>query len=429
MERRLAQLKAENQRLRRAVEELSVLNEVASAVASALSLNTIVDLIVEKCVKHLKVEQGAVLLFEQRQEAASLRTMVRKVQSDLSSIPYRLGDQITGWMLKNQASLVINDLASDTRFTLPPEARQEIGSLMCVPLRLKGRLIGVLNVFNKRSREGFTEADLRLLTIIASQSAQVIENARLYQEEQALRLMQQEMQVAREIQTKLLPKTAPEIPGYDIAGKTLPARNVGGDYFDFLRSGEGRLAICLADVSGKGIPAALLMANVQATIRSQALLGVPAAECLRGANELLYESTNADKFVTLFYGLLDTACGELRYSNGGHNPPMLFSADCPPQELTAGGLVLGVLPGVPYEEGTLMMKPGDLLLIFSDGFTEATNRHSEYFGEKRIEEIAARHRSKPAAVLVEEIFRAVSAYTGDAPQGDDMTLVAVRATG
>ena len=176
---------------------------------------------------------------------------------------------------------------------------------MCVPLSLKRQLIGVLTVFNKRAAEGFTESDQRLLSIIAAQSAQVIENARLYEEEQALREMRRDLEVARNIQMKLLPKSAPEIAGFDIAGKSVPAQNVGGDYFDFLPAGEQRFAICLGDVVGKGMPAALLMANVQATIRGQNLLQPSAGECLGRSNRLLYESTDSDKFVTLFYGILD----------------------------------------------------------------------------------------------------------------------------
>ena len=192
----LARLEAENTRLRRAVEELSVLNDVATAIASAASLEAIVDLVVQKCVKHLAVDQGAVLMFGKKDEAAALHTMVRKVQTDLRRDPYRLSEQVVGWMLKNQEPLVINDVAADERFREPTQqSTGVVTSLMCVPLRLKGRMIGVLSVFNKKG-SGFTESDQRLGTIIAAQSAQVIEHARLVEEEKALQVMQRELEMA-----------------------------------------------------------------------------------------------------------------------------------------------------------------------------------------------------------------------------------------
>lgn len=424
----LARLEAENIRLRRAVEELSVLNDVATAIASASSLEAIVDLVVQKCVKHLAVDQGAVLMFGTKDGAAALHTMVRKVQTDLRRDPYRLSEQVVGWMLKNQEPLVINDVASEERFRTPTQQPGGVTSLMCVPLRLKGRMIGVLSVFNKKG-SGFTESDQRLGTIIAAQSAQVIEHARLVEEEKALQVMQRELEMAHEIQRNLLPKTVPDLPGYDLAAKTVPARNVGGDYYDFLPSGDDHLALVLGDVSGKSMPAALLMANVQATIRGQTLLNPAAGDCMTRSNRLLYDSTDSDKFVTFFYAVLDPARHELRYSNAGHNPPMLLSKGGEPRLLETGGPVLGVVPSFTFEEATVTIDPGDLLLIYSDGFTEAMDRRFEEFGEDRLLEATRAAWDLPAAGIVESIFDAVNKHAGDAPQTDDMTLMVLRYSG
>jgi sigma-B regulation protein RsbU (phosphoserine phosphatase) len=427
VDNRLAQLEAENRRLRQAVEELSIINEVATAVSSTSPLDQVVELIVQKCVKHLKVDQGAVLLFEKQEEAAALKTMVRKVQTNLRTIPYRLGDQITGWMLKNQQPLVINDFKQDGRFRLPAEAEADVRSLLCVPLRLKGRMIGVLSVFNKRGSEGFSENDQRLLAIIGAQSAQVIENARLYEEEKSLQKIQQEVQMARDIQTRLLPKAPPVVPGFDIAGKSVSAQNVGGDYFDFLEFRDGRLGLCLADVSGKGISASLLMANVQATVRGQSVLGNSAAQCLHNSNLQLYQSTDTDKYVTLFYGVLDAAKREMQYSNAGHNPPLLIK-NGQTTLLNVGGPVLGILPEAAFEEATISFDPGDLLLIYSDGYSEAMNHAFEEFGEDRLLAIAKQHANAPAAELIARIGEDVRKHCAGAAQTDDMTMIAVRAT-
>ncbi len=320
----------------------------------------------------------------------------------------------------------INDIVADGRFRAISDDDKPIKSLAAVPLRVKGRMIGILSAFNKHSEEGFTESDQRLLTIIAAQSTQVIEHARLYQEEQALLRMQQELDLARNIQNNLLPKAPPNVPGYDMAGQSVSAENVGGDYFDFLVSEDHRLALCLGDVSGKGMPASLLMANVQATIRSQHLAGASAAECVERSNRLLFQSTDSDKFVTLFYGVIDTETNQLCYSNAGHNPPILVSGAGEVQRLELGGPVLGILPDFPYQEASVQLNPGDVLLVFSDGFSEAMDRGLEEFGEEKLIELTTQHRDKSAVELIDRISESVQKHCGDAPQSDDMTIIALR---
>lgn len=428
-ELRIKRLESENKRLKSAVEELSILNEVASAVSSTSSLDQIVNLIVQKCVKHLKVEQGAVLLFSHQASGAALKTMVRELHTDIKEgIPYRLGDQITGWMLKNQKSLIVNDFTTEDRFQMPEEARN-IKSLLCVPLRLKGHLIGVLNVFNKKGGEGFNESDQRLLSIIAAQSAQVVENARLAEEEKALADFQKELQLARDIQMRLLPKDPPTIAGYAVAGHSEPALRVGGDYFDFLEFDDGRWGFCLADVSGKGITASLLMANVQATIRGQSRLAPDAGKCVERSNQMLYESTDSDKFVTMFYAVLDPETHTLDYSNAGHNPPILVSADREPMLLEVGGPVLSVMPKFSYERAQTEMRPGDTLLVYSDGYSEAMNLRFEEFGDVRMRRLAAAHKGLPPAELLETITGEVNRFCEGAPQADDMTIMAIQYRG
>jgi sigma-B regulation protein RsbU (phosphoserine phosphatase) len=180
---------------------------------------------------------------------------------------------------------------------------------------IKGRMIGILTLFNKESAEGFTEADQRLLTIIAGQSANVIENSRLFEEEKKLMQIQQEIQVASEIQKNLLPQEIPSIKGYDIYAINIPAREVGGDYYDFIKISETKTAIALGDVSGKGLPASMLMANLQATLRGQLLFCNCAKDCIKRANNMLFKSTDTSKFVTLFFGILDTEKHTLTYCN------------------------------------------------------------------------------------------------------------------
>jgi sigma-B regulation protein RsbU (phosphoserine phosphatase) len=320
---------------------------------------------------------------------------------------------------------MISDVSADKHFRLPNEA-QNVKSLLCVPMRMKGRMVGVLAVFNKTGGEPFTESDQRLLTIIAAQSAHVIENARLYEEEQALVRIEQELQTARDIQRRLLPKASPDIPCYDIAGRSEAARRVGGDYFDFIATEGGPTAICLADVSGKGVTASLLMANTQATVRSQALSGGTLAEQLYRANRLLYSSTEDNKFVTMFYSVLDPTKHELLYSNAGHNPPALYRGDADPVLLEAGGPVLGVLPQFTFEQSALTFEIGDLLVIYTDGISEAMNSALDEYGEDRLHRFVRDHQDAPSAKLIDQIFDDVKLFCGEAPQTDDMSMIVMR---
>ena len=205
--RTLQELQEENSRLRRAVEELSILNAIGSAIGSTMDLNEVVELIVQESVKNLNVEQAAVMLLQQDERNDPFRTMARKAHSGTEVVPFRFGQQLTGWMLKNRRPLLINDLANDERFRLVADEAFPIRSLLSVPLRAKGQMVGLLNVFNKRGGEGFTSEDQRLLSIIASQSSQIVENARLYEE---LQRRSREVEDFPRRSTALSPKAPPK---------------------------------------------------------------------------------------------------------------------------------------------------------------------------------------------------------------------------
>lgn len=420
------QLSRENLRLQRAVEELGILNEIATAINSTLALEKILDLITQRCVHHLGAEQGAVLLLEEQKTARPFQTICRVGDTSHQRLPFRLDDQLTGWMLKHRAPLLINDMGNDRRFATGEGDLFSVLSLLCAPMVCKGKMTGLLVVFNKKAEAGFSADDQRLLAIIASESGQVIENARLADKEKTLLHMQEELRLAYEIQYNLLPGEPPRLAGYDIAGKSIPAKEVGGDYFDFLTVGENSLAFCLGDVSGKGLPAALLMANLQAAVRSQAMAGTSLTACLERANALLFRNTSPEKFATLFFGCLDAAGHVLHYCNAGHNHPFLIGKETEPLRLSTGGLALGCFESFPFEESQVQLNPGDRLVVFSDGISEAVNHADEEFGEARVYELAAANRDISAAELIEKILQSVGAHAGDRPQMDDMTLVVVK---
>lgn len=416
----------ENERLKKSVAELSMLNDFAQIISSTMALDKILDKVVAASLKAIDAEQGTIHLLQGSESESSFRTLIRKADQTTPLDKYRLDRELSGWMIRNCKALLINDFSKDKTFK-SEASDQKICSLLSVPLLCKGKLIGVLNLFNKKHALGFSLEDQRLLSIIASQSAQVIENARLYEEEKQLRQYEQDLQMAQDIQNNLLPKESPRIPGFDVAGKSYAAREVGGDYFDFIDLGDGRWNIAVGDVSGKGIAAALLMSNLQATLRTQALSNIFLVDSISQTNRSLYHNTEANQFATLFCGVLNAPARTFTYINAGHNHPFLLTITGKFQKLRTGGLILGLLPEVSYEESKRQFSPGELLVIYSDGVTEAENELEDQFGEKRLQEIIKQHQNLSAAELVDRICNAVTEFCGHAKQSDDITLVVIKA--
>jgi sigma-B regulation protein RsbU (phosphoserine phosphatase) len=417
-------LAEENRQLKRAVEELSILNDLARSIGASVDSQDIIHKIVDRSMRAVQAEQAVVTLVD-REEDRNAKTLVRVNTSSSEHPKFHLNDTLLGWMHLYKKPLLCDDPANDERLR---KARwdESVRSLLCVPLLVKGALIGVISCYNKKDGSGFTGEDQRLLAIIAGQSAQIIENARLYEEEKALASMREQLRMAAQIQQDLLPKRAPDVAGYELCATSIAALMVGGDYFDFIPQGGGRTAVCLGDVSGKGMPASLLMASLQATLRGQSTHEAPVADIIAHSNTILYQNTDPEKFATLFMGVLDPATGELRYCNAGHERPLLVRADGRVERLTEGGLALGVLESFPYGEGRAMLDRGDLLVIYSDGIPEATDELGNFFGEDRLLACLKANAALPAPALMQAVIEAVRGHERGTARADDLTIVIVR---
>jgi phosphoserine phosphatase RsbU/P len=314
-----------------------------------------------------------------------------------------------------------------------PEATA-LGAELLLPLAVKDQLLGVLALGPKQSEAPYSKSDLRLLQSVATQTALALENSRLtaaVASEVALRArMSREVEIAREVQERLFPQNRPAIAGLDYAGACRPALGVGGDYFDFLELPGGRLGLAIGDVSGKGISAALLMASLQASLRGQSLAGsIDLAALMGNVNQLIYEASQSNRYATFFYGTYDPADRHFHYVNAGHNAPMLLRGNggaLTVQRLDQGGPVIGMLYPVPYVAATVPLEPGDLLVAYTDGISEAMNGADEEWGEERLQAVAAGSRELDADALVTRIFAAADAFVAGAKQHDDMTLVVAR---
>ena len=416
----------ENRRLKHAVQELSILNDLARAIGASLDPQDIMNTIIRRSLRAINAEQGVITLVDQ-ETSDPMKTLVRAMVSSADHGEFHLTQSLLGWMHLNKKPLLVNSPRTDERFR-GVKWDESISSLVCVPMMIKSELKGVITVYNKKGGAGFTEDEQRLLSIIAAQSAQVVENARLNERERQLLTMQEEIKLASKIQNDLLPKFAPEIPGYEIAGRSIPAQVVGGDYFDFIPMDEHRLAICVGDVSGKGLPASLLMANTQATLRGQTLINASPRLCMERSNKLLYDSTSTEKFVTMFYSILDFSTHQLIYSNAGHDIPYLLSTAASVIRLKTGGVPLSMLEHFSFEEATVDLQPDDVLVICSDGIPEAMDVNQQQFGEERLSALLNTLRTISAVDVIDEIVAAVTGHAGAASQADDMTVVVVRRT-
>lgn len=421
---RLTALESENQRLQRAVEELSLLNDLARVIGGSLNTSEIMNTIINRSVRVVGAQQGTITLLKSDHQAAN-KTLVRAMASTAGGA-FHLTEALLGWMQLNKTPLAISAAAGDARFRgVAWDA--EVLSIACVPLMIKGNLIGILAVYNKKNQTSFDDDDQRILAIIASQSAQIIESARLFEEETALTRMREQVRLAAEVQQHLLPEL-PAIDGYDIAGTSVAAQVIGGDYFDFIPMPNGKFGICLGDVSGKGLPASLVMSNVQAIIRVLAMLDTPPGESLRLANTLLHRCTSPEKFVTFFFSILDPGNGVLQFCNAGHNPPLYISeGGC--RRLEGRGIVLGILDHYNYVQSSVTMKKDDVLVIFSDGISEAVNALDEELGEEDLIRVVESNHTGSAAQIQAAVLDAVRHHANGIAQYDDITIVVVKRVG
>jgi FixJ family two-component response regulator len=291
----------------------------------------------------------------------------------------------------------------------------EVNNTLIVPIKIKGELIGFICLGSKLSDEPYDQDDMKFLDAIVEQIGIGVDNLRA-------RGQQHELQEALDIQQCLLPKTIPQIEGYEISGAWRPAHVVSGDYFDVLRFDERRAALCIADVSGKGMPAALLMSNVQAAVKAFASATAAPAELCEKVNRVVCSNTAEDKFITLFYCLLDAATGKLTYANAGHNAPILIRRDGASLELTRGGTVLGPFPEWEFEQGEIELGSGDRVLLFTDGITEARNPDGDEFGEERLNSLLIANRELGAVELQRIVMSTVTEFSGGDFQ-DDATLI------
>jgi sigma-B regulation protein RsbU (phosphoserine phosphatase) len=416
----------------RRIDEQAALLELSNQLLARLDCDEVLAHVAEEAPRLLDADACAVLLPADEPGCLEFRAASgwhldpvaqgRRVPADDESGP--------GWVMRTQRPMVVEDLEShDPAAWLPDWVRAEgFRGHAIVPLLVEDRSIGTL-VLDTRQPRLLDDDEVRFLRLIANQAAIAIEKARLYQAELQRQQFEHELDVGRQIQLGLLPRSCPTVPGWECAAIYEPARQVGGDFYDFfnLPGKPPRQGIVIADVATKGVPAALFMALSRTMIRTTALSGRSPAAALARANDLIRQDSRSDLFVSAFYGILDPDTGRLVYANAGHTRPLwLQAATGQVSELEGRGIVLGILPAIGIEEREVQIAPGDLLILYTDGVTEAADADDRLFGVQRLREIVTSFRSAAAQEVLVAILDAVRSYAGRAPAADDLTLVVIK---
>ena len=341
---------------------------------------------------------------------------------------FRISTAVRDRVIGERTSILVRDAQLEQAFRERLSiVEQRVRGMIAVPLQTAERAIGLIYVDSPGIVRDFGQEDLNLLTVMANVAAIRIEHARLAEIEQAERMLARELQQAADIQRRLLPSEVPAVAGIDLAGYNAPCRTVGGDYYDFFTYPDGRLVMLVGDVAGKGMPAALMMSSLQARVRALSEDALPVGEFVARLNRRTCSSCPNNRFITFFICVLDPATGEFSYCNAGHNPPLLVRAGGAAERLTGGGTFLGVFPAMRYEEMRGVIRPGDMLVMFSDGITEATPAGpEEEFGEERLAEFLAARTGLKAVELIAEVNQALAGWTHGAPPADDVTIVVAR---
>ena len=412
-------------RLRDQIRENQLLAELASRISSSLELDDVLGHILDAVDEIVPYDAACVYLInEASDEVISLTNRGYPPESE-EQLRLKIGAGIVGWVAKTGQDTVVADVRNDPRYHM---ARPETRSELVVPIRSGDGIIGVLNL-ESDDADAYDLDDLRRLGKFATQASIGIRMASLYSEVVEKRRMEEELAIGRRIQLHFLPKEDPRIPGFDISGLNLPSLEVSGDYFDFIDVSPGQWGIVIADVAGKGIPAALIMASFRASLMAEIRNNYAIRTILSKVNRLVYESSDPAEFVTGVYGVLDVADRVFTYANAGHNPPLLLRGEKPAVELSQGGIVLGALADFKYQEGRIHVAPGDVLVFYTDGVTEATSPSGEEFGVANLESVLRKNRHLAAKAMCYKIRGEIRRHTDREVLADDLTLVVVKVTG
>ncbi|MBN1153332.1 SpoIIE family protein phosphatase [candidate division KSB1 bacterium] len=409
-----------NRRLDKKVQELNTLFDIGKELNSTLDKDKILNLLSYAIMGEMTVNRCLIFIDENNTMKLAI-SKGHRTEADLKV--YENVDLLTDLGRVKESLILDESFEANGGLTL----LKQQGFKVIVPMQIKDETRGIIVIGEKILKTEFNTDDIEFLYTLGNEAVICLENARLFEETLEKQRIEEELDIAREIQSRLLPQTCPTAPGFEIAAMNIPSTQVGGDYFDCIELADNNVCLAIADVSGKGIPASLLMSNLQASL--QAI--VDAHSNLRDVafkiNNLIYQHTGHDRFITFFFGMLHIKDRTFSYVNAGHNPPLWYrSLEKSIKELEKGGLILGMMKNVPFQQGDIRLVTGDWIIMYTDGVSEAMNEKDEEFGEDRIKEIILNHLEASAEEMKERIFSAIKSFTRGVNQSDDITMLIIK---
>ncbi len=421
----LARICYQGQEARSRLEELIALHEVSTLLTSTLDLQKILNTLARKVTELLNVKGCSIRLLDRTGKELVIKSFYNLSKRYRNKGPLLVERSSIDRSAMRGKAVQITDMRNDPRVVYPKDAEEErIFSGLAVGLISKKRPVGTIHVYSS-GHHVFRDDEIRLLRSLANHAAAAIENARLYQESLERKELVRELMLAGEIQERLLPDSPPPLDGFEMEAKSTPCRAVGGDFYDFITLGQDRVAIVIADVSGKGIPGALLMATARAALRAEVQRGINPSAVMRHLNVTLCQDTKANQFVSLFFAILNTQTGYLTYTNAGLNPPFRLRRGAV-ATLGRGGIVLGADENSDFERGRLKLKSGDVVVFYTDGVTDAVNQRLDVFGKERLLEVARLHSDGTAKDILLAVKSALQTFSRGQPQYDDITIIVLK---
>jgi sigma-B regulation protein RsbU (phosphoserine phosphatase) len=408
------------------VERLKTIVEASKLINSSIEADKLFESILGVARKELAVERGT-LYFVDEGRGEIWSKIAEGLGGEAKTIRLPIGRGLAGTVASTGEPIVIFDAYSDPRFDSSQDQRSgfRTRSMLCVPIRNRnGRIVGVLQLLNKKNGS-FGQNDLDFLAAISEHMAIAMENATLHMEMLEKNRMERDLQLGRQIQSRLLPAPPVDIADTSLAAASVPCFEVGGDYYDFIEYPDGDLGIALGDVSGKGVSAALIMSSIQSAVRIAAALEDDLGEMMGRLNRLLFRMAGGRKYVTFFFGRYSPATGELHYVNAGHNPPMII-ADGKIEEIFSTGKPIGLIPDSTYQEGAALIPAGGTLFLFTDGLNEAANPMEEEYGMERLRVLVTQAARGEVGAMAPAVLEAIRQFEHGAHASDDKTMVILR---
>jgi phosphoserine phosphatase RsbU/P len=412
------------------VDKLRLLLDITKKISRSLNLEEVLNLVMDTLGSVIPYDAAGIYIIDRDRAARSRGEGVFRAEAvrgydieDLKELRLKIGEGIIGHVAQTGEPVISPDVRRDPRYV---NARGETKSEMVAPVISNNEVIGIFDL-ESDDTNAYNDDDLQVLLLLASQVAIIIEKVMLHEQLVEKKRLEGQLEVARQVQLELLPGTDPSLEGFNIAAYNFSTEEVSGDYYDWVRIYEDQIGFVIADVSGKGVPAALLMAFLRASLRANIHIGYAPNVSMSKVNFLLWESIERNQFVTAFYAILDASNKTLAYTNAGHNPPLLMDPDGSARYIERGGLPLGMFKDTRYYEYYLAIEPGQIIVLYTDGLTEAQSPSGEEFGRERLEKVVRAGRHLKARELIKFIHKDVMEWTGHRGANDDITLFIIKA--